>query len=198
MRRNLLYLSLALLLAGCHAGTREAASGEARDPEAQVCAAALDARYVADATLLGREVRLLLVAGKTSADLERFRERRGEMRLASREVLDDFEAKNRQPVAVNADFGLKTRTLAVSGDEVRRLAQVKDGGIDSEPLREKYPDASGVITLSRVGFNRDMTEALVEVVRGLCGKGCGEGAFVLLAREGGRWKVRDYYGGYMA
>lgn len=198
MRRDLLYLTLALLFAGCHAGPREAASDGARDPEAQVCAAALDARYVADTSLLGREAKQLLVVDKTSADLERFRERRKEMRLASQEVLDDFEAKNRQPVAVSADFGLKTETLTVSEEEVRGLALAKDRGAVSKSLEEKYPEASGVITLSRVGFNRDMTEALVEVDRGLCGSGCGEGAFVLLAREGGRWKVREYYGGYMA
>jgi hypothetical protein len=55
-----------------------------------------------------------------------------------------------------------------------------------------------VITLSRVGFNRDLTEALVGVSRGMCGRGCGEGTFVLLVREGGRWKVKDYYGSYMS
>lgn len=43
-----------------------------------------------------------------------------------------------------------------------------------------------------------MTEALVEVDRAVCGMGCGESAFVLLAKEGDRWEVRDYYGVIMA
>lgn len=198
MRVRLSCLSLALLLAACYAGKRAAAPDDARDPETQVYAAALEERYVADTRLLGREAKLLLVADETSADLKRFRERRDEMRLASQEVLDDFEAKNREPRPLKADFGLRIRTQPIPPEEARRLVPVKDGIPDFNPMHEKYPEASGVLTLSRVGFNRDMTEALVEVDRGSCGLGCGEGAFVLLAREGGRWKVRDYYGGYMA
>ncbi|MFL6285748.1 MAG: hypothetical protein ACJ74Q_21630 [Pyrinomonadaceae bacterium] len=198
MRGRISYLSLALLLAGCYSGRGAAEPADTRDPKTRVYAAALDARYVADAKLLGREAKLLLVVDKTSADLERFRERRKEMRLAPQDVLDDFEAKNSQPRALNSDFGLKVRTLTVSEEEVRRLAQVKDGTMDSKPLQDKYPDASGVITLSRVGFNRDFTQALVEVDRGWCGRGCGEGTFVLLVKEDSRWKIREYYGGYMA
>ncbi|HEV7894117.1 MAG TPA: hypothetical protein VGP08_26115 [Pyrinomonadaceae bacterium] len=198
MRGSLLCLSLALLLAACYAGRREAAPADARDAEAKVYAAALDARYVADSTLLGGDAKMLLVVDETSADLLRFRERKNEMRLASREVLDDFETKNQEPRPLKSDFGLRIRTRPISAEEARSLVPVRDGIPDFNPIQEKYPEASGVVTLSRVGFNRDMTEALVEVVRGSCGKGCGEGAFVLLAREGGRWKVRDYYGGYMA
>jgi hypothetical protein len=48
-----------------------------------------------------------------------------------------------------------------------------------------------------VGFNPDSTEALVEVSRG-CERGCGEGAFFLLTKEGGEWKVRDSYGAWMS
>lgn len=192
-------LSLALLLAACYTDKRAAVpDDDARDPETQVYAAALEERYVADARPAGREAKLLLVANETSADPKRFRERRHEMRLASREVLDDFEEKNREPRPLKVDFGLRIRTQPINAEEARRLAPVKDGIPDFDPMHEKYPEASGVVMLSRVGFNRDMTEALVELDRGLCGRGCGEGAFVLLAREGGRWKVRDYYGVYMA
>jgi hypothetical protein len=198
MLRRLSYLSLALLLAACHAERRAAEPADTRDAETQVYAASLGEKYDSGKGLSGGDAKMLLVVDETSADIERFREFRQYMSLASQEVLDDFEAKNREPVPLKADFGLSIRTQPISAEEVRRLVPVKEGIPDFDPMHEKYPEASGVVTLSRVGFNRDFTEALVEVNRGSCGRGCGDGAFLFLKREDGRWKVRDYYGSYMA
>lgn len=198
MLRRLSCLSLALLLAACHSGSREPQPADTRDAETQVYSAALEERYASGAGPSGGDVKMLLVVNETSADVERFRELRRDMGLASQEVLDDFEAKNREPRPLKADFGLRIRTQPISAEEVRRLVPVRDGIPDFDPMHEKYPEASGVVTLSRVGFDRDFTQAIVEVNRGSCGRGCGDGAFLFLKREDGRWKVRGYYGSRMA
>jgi hypothetical protein len=54
----------------------------------------------------------------------------------------------------------------------------------------KYPSSPGFIMLSRVGFNRQMTEAVVYVERA-CGSLCADGLFKLLEKEGDRWYIRN-------
>ncbi|HET7459690.1 MAG TPA: hypothetical protein VFJ82_00525 [Longimicrobium sp.] len=54
---------------------------------------------------------------------------------------------------------------------------------------ERYPGSSGLISLSRVGFNAARTQAVLNVDRG-CGGLCGNGVIVLLTRDAaGRWRV---------
>jgi hypothetical protein len=55
---------------------------------------------------------------------------------------------------------------------------------------KKYPKSSGFWTFSPVGYNAQGSEALVYVGHH-CGGLCGTGHLVLLAKENGRWVVKN-------
>jgi len=57
-------------------------------------------------------------------------------------------------------------------------------------FQDAYPEASGVVSFSRVGFGADKDVALVEMGY-LCGDLCGAGGLYLLAKEEGCWKVQE-------
>ena len=55
-------------------------------------------------------------------------------------------------------------------------------------LKRKYPGAWGIITFSKVGFNKPHTEALVQTHQ-LCGDDCRVHETLFLRQTRGRWKV---------
>jgi hypothetical protein len=57
-------------------------------------------------------------------------------------------------------------------------------------LVHRYPFPLGLVSLSRVGFNPERTQALV-YAQYRCGGDCGHGEYVLLEKAGGRWQVRE-------
>jgi hypothetical protein len=56
---------------------------------------------------------------------------------------------------------------------------------------KKHANSLGVVVVSRIGFNRDHTEAIVYVGRA-CGTICGEGEFARLIKSNGAWTVDDH------
>ena len=57
-------------------------------------------------------------------------------------------------------------------------------------FRTQFPNTTGIIRLSSVGYSSDGEQALVEVSHG-CGSLCGEGSIVLLEKRDGVWMVRS-------
>jgi hypothetical protein len=55
-------------------------------------------------------------------------------------------------------------------------------------FRAQLPHSPGLLTLSRIGFDDDHSEALVYMTYA-CGNVCGEGLFVRLTRSEKGWKV---------
>jgi hypothetical protein len=58
---------------------------------------------------------------------------------------------------------------------------------------EKFPNSSGIIAFSNVGFNQQQDQALVYVARS-CGGLCGSGDFVLLKKINGKWEIANEEG----
>jgi hypothetical protein len=177
----------------------EASSTDAKpaDDEAQIYVVVLKAWYVESTKYIGERARLLVLHEESYAQLNRFSQYRDDMRGVSRDTLDDFHARNKRPSPLVSKLDLGVKVLFIAGREYKALVPVKRGSSEWGPFYAKYPEAAGVIFLSRAGFNGGRTEALVEVGRG-CGLGCGEGAFVFLRKDGGSWKVSESYGGWMS
>jgi hypothetical protein len=57
-------------------------------------------------------------------------------------------------------------------------------------FQDRYPEASGVVIFSRVGFGANEDEALV-LMGYRCGDLCGAGGLYLLSREEGGWKIQE-------
>lgn len=103
-------------------------------------------------------------------------------------MLAQFRNRNGQPHALARNFDLPDYLLVTSEEIKKRMGYDIDkpggGGVG-----EVYPDAVGVFSLSSVGFDEGRKRAVVYVVRGACGRGCGEGFCVLLSKENCEWKV---------
>ena len=65
-----------------------------------------------------------------------------------------------------------------------------------EAFFRRFPDSYGVLTFSRVAFNRDLTEAFFYTEH-LCGL-CGEGKFVFMRKTAGKWAVADTAGTWIS
>jgi hypothetical protein len=64
------------------------------------------------------------------------------------------------------------------------------GGSTWARFQERYPEASGVVVFSRVGFGANEDEALV-LMGYRCGDLCGAGGLYVLVKEEGSWKVQE-------
>jgi hypothetical protein len=74
-------------------------------------------------------------------------------------------------------------------DELRPL----DEASGWELLYEKYPNSYGFVYLSRVGFNADLSQALVYISASHYEWSI-EGSYYLMTRNDGRWEVKNSYG----
>ncbi len=128
------------------------------------------------------EGNVLLVASETIATLPQDRQD-NENELfknqlpdaTSRETFEDYRLIDGKPINVTNRFMLKRKFILISNQEAKSYFEKSD----SPNVREKYPESSGRITmLSRVGFNKKLTEALV-YAWGYCGGECGGGGFYL-------------------
>jgi len=105
----------------------------------------------------------------------------------TKETTDNYLLQNETPSELNLDF-LGFQYKLVSEQEVEKFFH--DGGEGWRGFYQKYPHASGLITLSRIGFNRDHTEAFVYDTYS-CGGLCGEGNYVVLTKIGSVWWIQD-------
>ena len=107
------------------------------------------------------------------------------------EAIKDYGVKNNTPLFLKQRFDVKSKCLIISEGELRAVFTGSKNSIDGwRAYYRKYPSSPGFIMLSRVGFNRQMTEAVVYVERA-CGSLCADGLFKLLEKEGDRWYIRN-------
>jgi hypothetical protein len=62
-------------------------------------------------------------------------------------------------------------------------------------FHKKFPNSSGLLSFSNVGFNKDHNQALVYAAWN-CGDTCGVGEYILLKKVHGKWEIvkEDVYG----
>jgi hypothetical protein len=108
------------------------------------------------------------------------------------DIFADFEAKNENPGDLEPRFSLSTEYLIANLDTIFDV-----GASGWDDFYAEYPEADGVLTLSRVGFNESMDTALL-LVTYYHGGLAGRGQYVLLTKTGGSWTIRSYYGGWIS
>ncbi len=106
----------------------------------------------------------------------------------SRETVDDFRAKGKQCRALTRELDVPVKYVIAGEKDIEPL--FPEGEFDRawSKFYAKYPNSSGIINFSNIGFNRSMTQAIVSTGRG-CGGLCGAGYFVLLTKKDGVWMV---------
>src|SRR6266850_2743089 len=106
-----------------------------------------------------------------------------------RDTLNDYQARNKDEQQLSSLFNLKVKSELIDGRNIDELLE-KNFIEGWQAIKAKYPDSNGVITLSRVGFNRQKTQALVYIAIS-CGPHCGEGNFMLLSKTRDGWSIRS-------
>lgn len=110
-------------------------------------------------------------------------------------TLDSYRERNIVPLELARQFTLGREYVLASASDLRDITGDR---MRSEGIGARYPDAFGVVGLSRVGFNAETDRALVYISRRYCGLGCGEGTCMVLVREGCKWKVKEKGGVWMS
>jgi hypothetical protein len=105
-------------------------------------------------------------------------------------TLASFRANNEKSWPMANPFLLRTPIRLIGRQEVERFS-TQESGIWWEAFYRDYRGAAGFLMLSKVGFNRELNQALVYSAFA-CGDTCGFGSFVFLVKEcGGRWRIRS-------
>jgi len=107
----------------------------------------------------------------------------------SQETIDDFIAQNEvsSPFAANMELGKKYIVLTKA-----EMDTIWTGGdqFGWQAFRKKYPGTYWVINLSRIGFNKTRTQALVYYSEE-DGPKLGSGSACIFEKENGSWKLID-------
>jgi hypothetical protein len=105
------------------------------------------------------------------------------------ELPTSFMARNQASRTLGPDMSLGAPYVLLTDAEVSQIfSPGSDPSLGWQTFYSKYPEARGIITLSRVGFNAAGDEALVYVGSQFESLGA-EGLYYLLVRQGDAWVV---------
>lgn len=140
----------------------------------------------------GSKVNLLVIQNRLVSDQTRGRpEREHEfvrqmLKGASEETISDFKMNSNVTDQLQRRFDLAVEYVIVEKEKLDRPVS-KDTEFWSE-FYKTYPDSGGYVSLSRVGFNKARTQALVYIEHD-CNTLCATGHYVLLAKRDDCWTV---------
>jgi hypothetical protein len=112
--------------------------------------------------------------------------------VVSQETFDDFIQRNRTNRWLTAKIEIDRKYALVDYREIRRLADWDHP--NTAPVEEwkdffkAYPATHGFVSLSRVGFNQQMDQALVHI-GWRCPSLCGHWSLLLLTKKDGVWNM---------
>ena len=99
------------------------------------------------------------------------------------ETLDDFLAKNREQHPVEPDLNPGGRLICVDDKEFEHIFRDGEGW---ERFRRTFPESDGTLRFSRVGLDRDMTQAMLYAGQQFDWN-VGSGGFWLFSKIDGAW-----------
>jgi hypothetical protein len=111
-----------------------------------------------------------------------------ELEPFSQETPADFKERNQETMHLKESFTLAIPYRIVNYEKIEKLFPPGMPEKGWKAFYQSYPKSNGYLTLSRVGFNKDRTEALVNTgwMRGAL---TGEGHYFLLSKRNGEWRV---------
>jgi hypothetical protein len=108
--------------------------------------------------------------------------------VVSKRTAEDFKRKCKNSISLEPRFTLPGNQVLIGDQQFEQFFGAN--GTSWRGFYESYPNSVGYIVLSRVGFNPERDQAFLYIGRG-CGGLCGEGYYVLLAKNGGgAWSVK--------
>ena len=112
--------------------------------------------------------------------------------LIEEDTVENYFAANKAPSRLQNYFTFPVPTILLTRKERYDLLHDPRGLDYWTIFYERYPNSTGILTLSRVGFNRTMRQAFVYIANS-CGSLCGGGEYYLLSKKNGAWKVQAVF-----
>ena len=122
---------------------------------------------------------------KASTEKEFIQENLGA--LIEEDTFENYQTNNRKVHDFDPNNCLNIRYVRLSDDERKQIFEQGEGWTQ---FQSQYPEASKVLTtFSKVGFNSDMSQALV-YVQMFGDYGAGDGLYVFLIKTNGVWSIQ--------
>ena len=129
----------------------------------------------------------ILIREQTVSGLDDL-ERTLEVHSLPARLVDSYRSRNVALYTLDPKLDVELDYALMPEDEFETI--FGQGGSVWAKLQDMYPEASGVVIFSRVGFGADEDEALV-LMGYRCGDLCGAGGLYLLSKEEGGWKIQE-------
>ena len=107
-------------------------------------------------------------------------------------TIDDYKAKNSKAYPLRNSFKFEGKYVIVNESEIYEVFSVNqktETGDDWEEFYGRCPNSPGILSYSRVGFNSNLNQALVEEGYDFPGMLAGRGYLLLLEKSNGTWNV---------
>ena len=137
---------------------------------------------------LRAEKTVSLVIRAESISGERVIEGFDQLKIETKEIKQSFIQNNSTPSLVPLSGKIFGQAVIISSRELEEIFKPSSLQQKWKNFYKKYPRSSGIMGLSRVGFNADTTKAVV-YFENVCGKLCGNGYIAYLEKGWLGWKV---------
>jgi hypothetical protein len=154
--------------------------------EERVFAALVKALYSSSSILVIMDQTQTSVLGL--ADETTYQHVEGSLKHLSADTMQNFRSNNAASQTLRASMVLSVQYILFSQKDRQDLFQINQSGWDI--FYNRYPDAPGIITFSKVGFNKTLDQALVYL--GIQSNWlAGAGNFYLLKKVEGIWVIDE-------
>lgn len=108
---------------------------------------------------------------------------------AEQATLDDYLENNKTPGKLLSKFDLPIKYVIASAADIAPLFPKGEPDRAWKKFYAKYPGSTGILFLSKAGFNSKKTQAFIYAGR-QCGGLCGSGKYILLEKKGSAWAIK--------
>ena len=122
----------------------------------------------------------------TAAELQKIATQlRSALEKLEEETMEDFLAKNKVSQPIPPHLLFDGQLMPVRSQDLLQILRDRDGW---DRLCSIYPQSSGVVEFSRIGFNSGVTQALIYATKQL-NKSTGQGGYTLFEKDDdGKWQ----------
>ena len=103
----------------------------------------------------------------------------------SHEVVLDFKSRNKERQSIERLFKLERDYTLIDDDLADNVVKNMK---KLDVFLKEYPNSTGIISLSRVGFSSTFNQSLVYAIQS-CGGKCSQGRYFILAKVNGKWII---------
>jgi hypothetical protein len=129
-----------------------------------------------------------VVREQTVADLDMFERTLENVHRLPSSLVDSYRSRNAASYTLSPNLDVEQDYVLMPQEEFDEI--FRKGGSVWTRFQARYPEASGLVIFSRVGFDANEDKALATMGY-RCGDLCGAGGLYLLVKEDGSWKVQE-------